>query len=201
MGRQKDTVKLYGQMTREETVGAVALDLTGDVAAGASTGGIAYMLPGRVGDTPVIGCGVYADDEAGAVLQRINFKAGLMNGEMEFFQQDVMLFKSTYKDGKLDGVSTTFDETGKPLLQAHYKEGKLDGESHWFAPDGKPLKRSQFRNGQLEGITVEYHPGGKPHVRSEYKSNKLHGEMIEYAEDGKVKSRVLFRAGQPVPTP
>ncbi|MDQ6734614.1 MAG: isoaspartyl peptidase/L-asparaginase, partial [Nitrospirota bacterium] len=43
-----------------ETVGAVALDQDGTVAAGASTGGIALMLPGRVGDTPLIGCGVYA---------------------------------------------------------------------------------------------------------------------------------------------
>jgi len=50
-----------------ETVGAVALDRRGHVAAGASTGGIALMLPGRVGDTPLIGCGVYADDDAGAV--------------------------------------------------------------------------------------------------------------------------------------
>jgi beta-aspartyl-peptidase (threonine type) len=50
-----------------ETVGAVAVDRQGTVAAGASTGGIAFMLPGRVGDTPLIGCGVYADDEAGAV--------------------------------------------------------------------------------------------------------------------------------------
>jgi beta-aspartyl-peptidase (threonine type) len=45
----------------------VALDQQGTVAAGASTGGIAFMLPGRVGDTPLIGCGVYADNEAGAV--------------------------------------------------------------------------------------------------------------------------------------
>lgn len=50
-----------------ETVGAVALDRTGTVAAGASTGGIDVMLPGRVGDTPLIGCGVYADDRGGAV--------------------------------------------------------------------------------------------------------------------------------------
>lgn len=50
-----------------ETVGAVARGQDGTVAAGASTGGIAYMLPGRVGDTPLIGSGVYADDEAGAV--------------------------------------------------------------------------------------------------------------------------------------
>lgn len=51
----------------KETVGAVALDRTGTVAAGASTGGIDLMLPGRVGDTPIIGCGVYADNDSGAV--------------------------------------------------------------------------------------------------------------------------------------
>lgn len=49
------------------TVGAVALDRSGTVAAGASTGGIDRMLPGRVGDTPIIGCGVYADNRSGAV--------------------------------------------------------------------------------------------------------------------------------------
>lgn len=52
---------------RHGTVGAVALDRTGNVAAGASTGGIDSMLPGRVGDTPLIGCGVYADNNCGAV--------------------------------------------------------------------------------------------------------------------------------------
>ncbi len=52
---------------RHGTVGAVALDRFGTVAAGASTGGIERMLPGRVGDTPIIGCGVYADNESGAV--------------------------------------------------------------------------------------------------------------------------------------
>ncbi|MGH7256644.1 MAG: isoaspartyl peptidase/L-asparaginase family protein [Nitrospirales bacterium] len=50
-----------------ETVGAVALDAAGHLAAGASTGGVAIMLPGRVGDTPLIGSGVYADDQGGAV--------------------------------------------------------------------------------------------------------------------------------------
>lgn len=52
---------------RHGTVGAVALDQTASVAAGASTGGIDFMLPGRVGDTPIIGCGVYADNESGAI--------------------------------------------------------------------------------------------------------------------------------------
>jgi beta-aspartyl-peptidase (threonine type) len=49
------------------TVGAVALDGNGTLAAGSSTGGILAMLPGRVGDTPIIGAGVYAENPIGAV--------------------------------------------------------------------------------------------------------------------------------------
>jgi beta-aspartyl-peptidase (threonine type) len=69
------TIRLYRAMLKDKrtrksqhgTVGAVAVDRYGTMAAGASTGGIASMLPGRVGDTPLIGCGVYADNQAGAV--------------------------------------------------------------------------------------------------------------------------------------
>ena len=61
------TGRLRARSLGKETVGAVALDLSGTVAAGASTGGVDVMLPGRVGDTPLIGCGVYADNDAGAV--------------------------------------------------------------------------------------------------------------------------------------
>jgi len=71
-GPTEKTLDLYRAMRIRrtvglETVGAVALDQIGTVAAGASTGGIPLMLPGRVGDTPLIGCGVYADNVAGAV--------------------------------------------------------------------------------------------------------------------------------------
>ena len=69
------TMELYRAMVKSQrmekdqhgTVGAVALDRAGTVAAGASTGGVDSMLPGRVGDSPLIGCGVYADNQSGAV--------------------------------------------------------------------------------------------------------------------------------------
>lgn len=48
-----------------DTVGAVALDRYGHLAAGTSTGGTANKPPGRVGDSPLIGCGLYADDLTG----------------------------------------------------------------------------------------------------------------------------------------
>ncbi len=49
------------------TVGAVALDMRGNLAAGTSTGGTFFKYPGRVGDSPLIGCGCYADNEGAAV--------------------------------------------------------------------------------------------------------------------------------------
>jgi len=48
-----------------DTVGCVALDRHGHIAAGTSTGGTANKMPGRVGDVPMVGCGFYADDEMG----------------------------------------------------------------------------------------------------------------------------------------
>jgi beta-aspartyl-peptidase (threonine type) len=49
-----------------DTVGACAVDASGRVAAASSTGGISYKRRGRVGDSPLAGAGLYADDAAGA---------------------------------------------------------------------------------------------------------------------------------------
>jgi len=49
------------------TVGAVALDQAGNLAAGTSTGGTVMKMPGRVGDSPIIGAGTYANNESCAV--------------------------------------------------------------------------------------------------------------------------------------
>src|SRR5262249_23969460 len=49
------------------TVGAVALDRAGVIAAATSTGGTSGKLPGRVGDSPLIGCGTYAESTLGGV--------------------------------------------------------------------------------------------------------------------------------------
>jgi len=51
-----------------DTIGCVALDRNGDLAAACTTSGIAYKLPGRVGDSPMIGSGLYADNEVGAAV-------------------------------------------------------------------------------------------------------------------------------------
>ena len=56
-----------GSLDSHDTVGAVALDLHGNIAAGTSTGGTLNKAPGRVGDSSLIGCGCYADNLSAAV--------------------------------------------------------------------------------------------------------------------------------------
>lgn len=54
-------------INKHGTVGAVALDQDGNLAAATSTGGVLNKLPGRVGDSPIIGAGTYADNNTCAV--------------------------------------------------------------------------------------------------------------------------------------
>jgi isoaspartyl peptidase/L-asparaginase-like protein (Ntn-hydrolase superfamily) len=49
----------------KDTIGTLAIDAGGRLAAACTTSGLAYKLPGRVGDSPLVGSGLYADDQAG----------------------------------------------------------------------------------------------------------------------------------------
>lgn len=69
------------EQDRHGTVGAVALDRQGHVAAATSTGGRTNKLPGRVGDSPVIGAGTFADDRTAAIS---------CTGAGEYFQRLVL---------------------------------------------------------------------------------------------------------------
>jgi len=59
--------ELFAPEISHDTVGAVALDRAGNIAAATSTGGTLNKAPGRLGDSSLIGCGCYADNSSAAV--------------------------------------------------------------------------------------------------------------------------------------
>ena len=63
----KDGKDLFAPELSHDTVGAVALDRAGNIAAATSTGGTLNKAPGRLGDSSLIGCGCYADNLSAAV--------------------------------------------------------------------------------------------------------------------------------------
>ena len=51
-----------------DTIGMLAIDNTGDISGGCTTSGLAYKMSGRVGDSPIIGSGLYVDNEIGGAV-------------------------------------------------------------------------------------------------------------------------------------
>jgi L-asparaginase / beta-aspartyl-peptidase len=79
--RFQDAQKTRKEGDRHGTVGVVALDQAGNLAAGTSTGGTVLKMPGRVGDSPIIGAGTYANNESCAVSA---------TGTGEYFMRNVV---------------------------------------------------------------------------------------------------------------
>lgn len=110
----------YADVTKYGTVGAVALDKQGNLAAATSTGGKTNKKYGRVGDSPIIGAGTYANNRTCAVSG---------TGDGEFFIRGVVAYD----------ISAQMEYQGKSLKEAANtvieKLGKLGGTGGIIAID------------------------------------------------------------------
>jgi beta-aspartyl-peptidase (threonine type) len=93
MEHKPDSAKSHG------TVGCVALDSHGDLAAGTSTGGMTNKMKGRVGDSPVIGAGTYANNNTCAIS---------CTGQGEYFIRNVVAYD----------ISARMEYKGQSLIEA-----------------------------------------------------------------------------------
>jgi len=111
------------------TTGAVALDQAGNLAAGTTTGGTSFKMTGRVGDSPIIGAGTYANNESCAVSG---------TGEGEFYIRNVVAAdiceRVRYLHVPLEQAAN--DVVMKELVEQHGEGGviALDREGHVATP-------------------------------------------------------------------
>jgi beta-aspartyl-peptidase (threonine type) len=111
------------------TTGAVALDESGNLAAGTTTGGTSFKMTGRVGDSPIIGAGTYANNESCAVSG---------TGEGEFYMRNIVAAdiceRVRYLHVPLEQAAN--DVVMKELVEQHGEGGviALDREGHVATP-------------------------------------------------------------------
>ncbi|MEY2506213.1 MAG: L-asparaginase / beta-aspartyl-peptidase [Verrucomicrobiota bacterium] len=117
--RVRNTSNLSDQ-DRHGTVGAVALDQAGNLAAATSTGGNTNKMPGRIGDTPIIGAGTYANNATCAVSA---------TGDGEFFIRAVAAHDLA---ALLEYRRITLAEAAKSVID---KIGRLGGTGGLIAVD------------------------------------------------------------------
>jgi isoaspartyl peptidase/L-asparaginase-like protein (Ntn-hydrolase superfamily) len=97
------------------TVGAVALDGQGNLAAGTSTGGMTNKQFGRVGDSPIIGAGLYVDNEVGAAGSTGRGEANLYNLTSYLIVENMRRGMHP-KDAGMDGLKRIKENTVEKRL-------------------------------------------------------------------------------------
>jgi L-asparaginase / beta-aspartyl-peptidase len=116
--KAKNHADSLGKEKKHGTVGCVALDKYGNLAAGTSTGGMTFKKFGRVGDSPIIGAGTYADNASCAVS---------CTGHGEYFIRNVVAYDISalmlYKGWSLQ--KATDDIVNRKLKEQHASGGLI----------------------------------------------------------------------------
>ncbi len=115
--RWNSYLKARDKIEKHGTVGAVALDKYGNLAAATSTGGMTYKMKGRVGDSPIIGAGTYADNNTCAVSA---------TGHGEYFIRNVVAYDiSALMKYKGLSLQQAADEVIMKKLKSQNAEGGI----------------------------------------------------------------------------
>jgi beta-aspartyl-peptidase (threonine type) len=105
------TERARARLQSKGTVGAVAIDAAGHVAAATSTGGISGKRPGRVGDSPLPGCGTWADDAGGAASATGDGEA-IIRVTLTRLLVDRMVGGASAADAARDAIADLVTRTG-----------------------------------------------------------------------------------------
>jgi len=112
---KQDPKEVKGQEKKPGTVGAVALDQNGNLAAATSTGGMMNKMHGRIGDSPIIGAGTYANNNTCAVS---------CTGHGEYFIRNVVAYDIS---AMMEYRGMPMEEAAKTVIQEKLKSQGADG--------------------------------------------------------------------------
>lgn len=137
---------------RHGTVGAVACDRHGNIAAATSTGGMTAKAPGRVGDTPLIGAGTFADNASCAV-------SGTGHGEIF-----IRWTAAAEISARMRHLGETLDQAAQHVVMEDLASN--DGSGGLIAVDAQGNLSLPFNS---EGMYRAYVTSGKPGVTAIYR--------------------------------
>ena len=132
------------------TINCNAVNADGDLAGVTTTSGLAYKIPGRVGDSPIIGAGLYVDNAAGAAGSTGRGEANLQNCS-SFLVVEMMRAGKSPEEACLEVLKRVADHTeprlrdksGRPTFGLKFyavaKDGRYAGASMWSNPK-RPTK-------------------------------------------------------------
>jgi N4-(beta-N-acetylglucosaminyl)-L-asparaginase len=132
------------------TINCDGVSAKGEVCGVTTTSGLAFKIPGRVGDSPILGAGLWVDDAVGAAGSTGRGEANLYNLSSFFIVEELRRGKAA-KDAGMEALRRVkaatvekrlLDRGGRPAFQLVFyvltKKGEYAGVSMWGEEDGKP---------------------------------------------------------------
>jgi len=130
------------------TINCCAVDANGDLAAVTTTSGLFFKIPGRVGDSPIIGAGIYVDNDVGAAGSTGRGEANLLNLTSHLIVEEMRRGKSP-TEACLEGCRRIAENNVEKRLQR--PDGKPDFNVAFYAvnKDGEYGSASLFGPGRF----------------------------------------------------
>ena len=115
--------------------------------------------------------------------------------EKEYWPNGKVKWERTYKDGKLDGVSTVYDEAGTLREEIPFKNGKKDGLYRSYYSDGKLRTEANYKDGLKDGEETTHLRWENKKTVSTYQNGKAINTK-RYDEKGRLRDELLFEYGE-----
>lgn len=140
-------VREFFGIRKHGTIHCSALDTHGDLGCVTTTSGLFYKIPGRVGDSPILGAGLYLDNDFGSAGSTGRGEANLLNLS-SFVIVEMLRQGKPPKDAVMEACRRIAASTLAPRLRDHRGRPNFDVKFYCLAKDGR------FAGGSLQ-------PGGK----------------------------------------
>ncbi|MHC4611429.1 MAG: N(4)-(beta-N-acetylglucosaminyl)-L-asparaginase [Planctomycetota bacterium] len=130
------------------TINCLALDTAGDLAGVTTTSGLSYKVPGRVGDSPIIGAGLYVDNDVGAAGATGRGEAVILNCG-SFAIVDLMRHGKSPTDACLEILGRIVKHNGDPRLRREDGRPKFSVRFYAVRKDGMYGSASMWAGGKF----------------------------------------------------
>lgn len=117
-------------------------------------------------------------------------------GEWKYYYANGVLKEvNSYKDGELNGKSTSYHENGKVHQEMMYENGMAQGYYRKFNQLGILMEEGYYENNLLHGPITEYYYGGELSEKAFYWKGKKNGEQVSYRLDGTIDDVFIYHHG------
>ena len=154
----------------------------------------------KFSDEPITGkvYGYFGEESNPKIVYIGDIRNGKREGRWKSYYHSTgkKIFDYNYKNGKLDGLITSWYENGQKNFRGTYKDGKPDGLVTKWYENGQKEEEGTWKDGKEDGLFTEWYENGQKSFEGTYKDGKSDGLWIGWFENGQKENEVTYKYGE-----